>query len=91
MTDQPVPAPDVSVQRQVLALPEDLKAKRGIAMPFMTHDLTVAAQMCDRVAVLRFGEIIEMRPVDAPFPAPSETSTRDLLAAVPGQARRTGR
>jgi peptide/nickel transport system ATP-binding protein len=72
----------------VLAPLEDLKAKLGLSMLFITHDLTVAAQVCDRVAVMRSGEIVEIRPVADLFRSPSQPYTRELLAAVPGQARK---
>ncbi len=84
VADEAVSALDVSVQAQVLALLEDLKARLGIAMLFITHDLRVAATICDRIAVMHRGEIVEMNHTEALFRAPEHPYTRSLLAAVPG-------
>ncbi|MDU6832092.1 MAG: microcin ABC transporter ATP-binding protein, partial [Bradyrhizobium sp.] len=68
---------------QVLRLLEDLKARLGLAMLFITHDLRVAAQICDRIAVMQKGEIVELKPTAALFANPEHAYTRELLAAVP--------
>jgi peptide/nickel transport system ATP-binding protein len=75
---------DVSVQRQVLDLLEDLKQRLSLAMLFITHDLRVAATICDRIAVMHRGAIVEMRGTADLFAAPEHAYTRSLLAAVPG-------
>jgi peptide/nickel transport system ATP-binding protein len=83
VADEPVSALDVSVQKQVLDLLESLKARLQLAMLFITHDLHVAAQVCDVVAVMYRGEIVEIQPAKELFRKPEHPYTRDLLAAVP--------
>ncbi len=85
VADEPVSALDVSVQKQVLELLENLKSRLQLAMLFITHDLHVAAQVCDVVAVMYKGEIVEIKPASQIFSAPEHAYTRELLSAVPGR------
>jgi peptide/nickel transport system ATP-binding protein len=84
VADEPVSALDVSVQAQVLALLADIKARLQLSMLLVTHDLRVALQVCDRIAVMKQGEVVEVAPTAEIFFNPQHSYTRALFAAVPG-------
>jgi peptide/nickel transport system ATP-binding protein len=83
LADEPTTALDVTIQAQVLGLLADLRARHGMAVLFITHNLGVVAQIADRVAVMYAGEIVEEAPVAAIFARPSHPYTRALFAAIP--------
>ena len=83
IADEPTTALDVTVQQEILDLFRDLQEEFGMAMLFVTHDLAVAADVCDRIAVMYCGEIVETAPVDQLFAAPAHPYTLGLLSAMP--------
>ena len=85
VADEAVSALDVSVQAQVLELLDDIQQRLGIALLFITHDLRVAAQICDDVAVMQHGRIVEQGPAGQVLTNPQQAYTRQLLDAAPGR------
>ena len=90
IADEAVSALDVSVQAQVLALLDDVKRRFDLAMLFITHDLRVAAQVCDSVAVMLKGEVVEYGPAREVFANPRHDYTRALFDAAPGRGWQFG-
>ncbi|WP_417728833.1 ABC transporter ATP-binding protein [Roseovarius sp.] len=85
IADEAVSALDVSIQAQVLDLLADLKTRLNLSMLFITHDLRVAARICDRIIVMQKGAIVEMGPTSKVLHDPDTAYTRSLLDAIPGQ------
>jgi peptide/nickel transport system ATP-binding protein len=84
IADEAVSALDVSVQAQVLDLLDDIKDRYNLAMLFITHDLRVAAQICDRLIVMKNGVVVEHGPTHEVYASPRDDYTRLLLDAAPG-------
>ena len=83
IADEPTTALDVTIQAQILALLEDLQARLGMAVLFITHDLSIVSRIADRVCVMKEGEIVEQGAVDVIFRDATHPYTQRLLAAQP--------
>lgn len=83
IADEPISALDVSIRAQVLNLLSDLQKRRGLTYLFISHDLSVMRFICDRIAVIHKGKIVELSETEALFKNPLHPYTRALLSAVP--------
>jgi peptide/nickel transport system ATP-binding protein len=85
IADEAVSALDVSVQSLVLGLLEEIRQRLNLAIIFITHDLRVAAQVCDDIAVMSKGEVVEYGETQAIFSRAQHPYTQALFAAAPGR------
>jgi oligopeptide/dipeptide ABC transporter ATP-binding protein len=83
IADEPTTSLDLTIQAQYLALLRDLQREHGLALIFITHNLGIVAKMCDRVAVMYAGRLVEFGPVRKIFDAPRHPYTRSLLQSIP--------
>jgi len=81
--DEPISALDVSIRAQILNLLNDLKEEMGLSLIFIAHDLSVVKYFCDRIAVMYFGELVELASSDELFKHPLHPYTKSLLSAIP--------
>jgi oligopeptide/dipeptide ABC transporter ATP-binding protein len=91
IADEPTTALDVTIQLQYLTLLREIQTRTRLAMLFITHDFGIVARMCDRVAVMYAGRIVESGPMRELFAAPRHPYTQALMAAVPNMGSRTER
>ncbi|MDF0519351.1 ABC transporter ATP-binding protein [Bradyrhizobium yuanmingense] len=85
IADEAVSALDVSIQAQILKLLDQIQRETGVSMIFITHDLRVASQICDEIAVMHKGRVVESGPPSQIFLRPQSAYTRELVAAIPGE------
>jgi peptide/nickel transport system ATP-binding protein len=91
IADEPTTALDVTTQAEIVAIFASLRRERGLAMLFITHDLGLAAALCDRILVMYAGRIVEVQPSAGIFAAPAHPYTQALVAARPSLSERTRR
>ena len=87
--DEPISSLDISIQARIVKLLADIQERFGLTYLFISHDLRTVRHLCDRVAVMHRGRIVETAPTEALFREPAHPYTRELLAAVPRGPRRT--
>ena len=88
IADEPTTALDATVQKQIMELLRKLKSEKNVTLLLITHNMGLVAEMCDRVAVMYAGQLVEEAPVDELFRSPLHPYTRALLRAVPNPLRR---
>lgn len=82
IADEPVSALDVTIQKQIMELILQLQEELGLSILFISHDLNVIYQMCDRVMVMKEGQIVEQKETEALFSAPESEYTKELMKAA---------
>ncbi len=87
VADEPVSALDITTQAKIIKLLVSLRDKLGISLLFISHDLGVVGELCDRVTVLEKGQIVEVGETREVFGHPTHAYTRQLLASIPGRKR----
>jgi len=87
--DEPTSALDVSIQAQILNLLKDLQARLDLTLLFISHDLPVMRQMCDRIAVMKLGEVVELAETEAIFETPQHSYTQQLISLMPKFIKKT--
>jgi ABC-type oligopeptide transport system ATPase subunit len=87
IADEPTSALDVTIQAQIINLLMHLRESRGLTMLFISHDLTVVRHLCQRIAVMQHGKLVETGTAEEIFDNPREDYTRKLLAAIPRVAK----
>lgn len=88
--DEPTSALDVSIQAQILNILKDLQEHLGLTMLFISHDLPVVRQMCDRVGVMKQGRLVEVQDTETLFANPQQDYTKKLLELMPRLAQLSG-
>jgi oligopeptide/dipeptide ABC transporter ATP-binding protein len=89
IADEPTTALDVTVQAQIMALIDRIRRELGIAVLFISHNLDLVAEICDRTFVMYAGSVVESGPVETLFAAPKHPYTRQLLRCIPRLANLT--
>ncbi len=87
VADEPTTALDVTIQNQIIALLKEINQKEKSAMLFITHDLNLARRICDKIAVMKNGRVVESGTAEEIFEKPKETYTRQLIEAVPSRMK----
>lgn len=91
LCDEPTTALDVSIQDQILGLLQDIRTRMSMSIIFVSHDLAVLGELCDRLAIMYAGQIVETGPVDAVFSDPQHPYTEALMRSVPSMSAPTGK